>query len=119
LDFSPGNGTEGLVSGSNNFGVYYDFPLLTSDKVRFEIPFALTIPQFQHVWTDWPWNKGRKTLTTDLVFTKIEFRVMYDTISEYKTKFYRLKFVREIISLGYCSPFPRYTIIPLYALQDF
>jgi hypothetical protein len=88
LDFSPGNGTEGLVSGSNDFGVYYDFPLLTSDKVRFEIPFALTIPQFQHVWTDWPWNKGRKTLTTDLVFTKIEFRVMYDTISEYKAKFY-------------------------------
>jgi hypothetical protein len=88
LDFSPGNGLEGLVSGSNDFGIYYDYPLLTSDRVRFEIPFALTIPQFQHVWTDWPWNKGRKTLTTDLVFTKIEFRVMYDTISEYKTKFY-------------------------------
>jgi hypothetical protein len=88
LDFSPGNGTEGLVSESNNFGVYYDYPLLTSERVRFEIPFVLTIPQFQHVWTDWPWNKGRKTLTTDLVFTKIEFRVMYDTISEYKTKFY-------------------------------
>jgi hypothetical protein len=88
LDFSPGNGIDGLVSESNNLGVYYDFPLLTSDRVRFEIPFVISIPQFQHVWTDWPWNKGRKTLTTDLVFTKIEFRVMYDTISEYKTKFY-------------------------------
>jgi len=61
---------------------------LTTDKVRFEIPFAITIPQFQHVWTDWPWNKSRKTLTTDLVFTKIEFKVMYDTVSEYKTKFW-------------------------------
>ncbi len=88
LDFSPGNGTEGLVSGSNDFGIYYDYPLLTSERVRFEIPFVISIPRFQHVWTDWPWNKGRKTLTTDLVFTKIEFRVMYDTISEYKTKFY-------------------------------
>lgn len=88
LDFSPGNGSEGLPSGSNDFGIYYDYPLLTSDKVRFEIPFALVIPQFQHVWTDWPWNKGRKTLTSDLVFTKIEFRVIYDTVSEYKAKFY-------------------------------
>ena len=88
LDFSPGDGNEGLVSGSNDFGVYYDYPLLTSERVRFEIPFVISIPQFQHVWTDWPWNKSRKTLTTDLVFTKIEFRVMYDTISEYKTKFY-------------------------------
>jgi hypothetical protein len=89
LDFSPGNGLqEGLTSGSNDFGVYYDYPLFTSENVRFEIPFALTIPQFQHVWTDWPWNKTRRTLTTDLVFTKIEFRVMYDTISEYKTKFF-------------------------------
>jgi hypothetical protein len=88
LDFSPGNGTEGLVSGSNDFGIYYDYPLLTSERVRFEIPFVISIPRFQHVWTDWPWNKGRKTLTTDLVFTKIEFRVMYDTISEYKAKFY-------------------------------
>lgn len=88
LDFSPGNVSEGLVSGSNDFGLYYDYPLFTSEKVRFEIPFAITIPQFQHVWTDWPWNKTRKTLTTDLVFTKIEFRVMYDTVSEYKAKFY-------------------------------
>lgn len=89
LDFSPGNGLqEGLVSGSNDFGIYYDYPLLTTDRVRFEIPFAISIPQFQHVWTDWPWNKSRRTLTTDLVFTSIEFRVMYDTISEYKTTFF-------------------------------
>jgi hypothetical protein len=88
LDFSPGNGIEGLPSGSNDFGIYYDYPLLTSERVRFEIPFVISIPQFQHVWTDWPWNKSRRTLTTDLVFTKIEFRVMYDTVSEYKAKFY-------------------------------
>jgi hypothetical protein len=88
LDFSPGNGTAGNPSESNDFGIYWDYPLLTSDIVRFEIPFALTIPQFQHVWTDWPWNKSRKTLITDLIFTKIEFRLIYDTVSEYKTKFY-------------------------------
>jgi hypothetical protein len=88
LDFSPNYSSDGSLSNSENFGVYWEYPLLTSERVRFEIPFALTIPQFQHVWSDWPWNKSRKTLTTDLVFTKIEFRVMYDTITEYKTKFY-------------------------------
>jgi hypothetical protein len=88
LDFSPSYSSDGSLSNSENFGVYWEYPLLTSERVRFEIPFALTIPQFQHVWSDWPWNKSRKTLTTDLVFTKIEFRVMYDTITEYKTKFY-------------------------------
>jgi hypothetical protein len=88
LDFSPDYSSNGSVSNSQNLGAYWEYPLLTSESVRFEIPFALTIPQFQHVWTDWPWNKSRRTLTTDLVFTKIEFRLTYDTISEYKTKFY-------------------------------
>lgn len=86
LNFSPGPNGGGLEV--QPLGTYWDYPLLTSEKVRFEIPFALTIPRFQHVWTDWPWNKTRKTLTTDLIFTKIEFRITYDTISEYKTKFF-------------------------------
>jgi hypothetical protein len=85
LNFTPGTNRE---LTSSPYGLYWDSPLLTSEVVRFEIPFAITIPLFQHVYTAWPWNKSRRTLTTDLIFTKIEIRVTYDTINEYKTKFF-------------------------------
>jgi hypothetical protein len=61
---------------------------MTSETVKFEIPFAITIPGSQTVWTGWPWNKTRRTLTTDFVFTSIDIIVTYDTVSEYKLKFF-------------------------------
>ena len=85
LNFTPGTNRE---LTSSPYGLYWDKSFLTSETVRFEIPFAITVPQFQHVYTAWPRNKTRRTLTTDLIFTKIEIRVTYDTISEYKTKFF-------------------------------
>ena len=85
LNFTPG------VSGAGSsrpYGDFWDKSLMTSETVRFEIPFAITIPGFQHVYQAWPWNKSRRTLTTDFVFTSIDIVVTYDTVSEYKLKFF-------------------------------
>jgi hypothetical protein len=85
LNFTPG--TTGAGS-SRPYGDFWDKSLMTFETVRFEIPFAITIPQFQHVYEGWPWNKSRKTLTTDFIFTSIDIVVTYDTVSEYKLKFF-------------------------------
>jgi hypothetical protein len=84
------NFTPGLTGGTSSrpYGDFWDKSLMTSETVRFEIPFAITIPGSQTVWTGWPWNKTRRTLTTDFVFTSIDIVVTYDTVSEYKLKFF-------------------------------
>lgn len=61
--------------------------LLIDDAVTIRIPLNLRIPQTQHVWTDWPWNKSVRTLTTDMRILYLAIEITYETILEYKGKF--------------------------------
>jgi hypothetical protein len=61
--------------------------LLIDDTVTIRIPLNLRIPQTQHVWTDWPWNKSVKTLTTEMRVRYLTIQITYETILEYKGKF--------------------------------
>jgi len=61
--------------------------LLIDDTATIRIPLNLRIPQTQHVWTDWPWNKSVKTLTTDMRILYLTIQITYETILEYRGKF--------------------------------
>ena len=95
--YLPGNDPNTYAANQSFYGNYInnhdtlgnlDVALFTTDNIRLSIPLRLTIPQFQHVWTDWPWNKTRKNLTTSLYVESISIDIEYDVISEYKGVFY-------------------------------
>lgn len=72
-----------------NFGPFGDSNkvLLINDIATIKFPITLRIPWTQNVWTDWPWNKSVRTLTTDMLLKSMTIEITYDTINEYKGKF--------------------------------
>ena len=64
--------------------------MLSTDKFNLKLEFCPKIPNFQHTWSSWPWNKSKRQLNTDIIIKSIKFDISYDAVSEHTGTYYTI-----------------------------